>query len=78
MIPASTSRIQTSQKIEASQYCSIHPETMAHRKYLSPNEIANLFQGISDNESGGGGLSCSCLDPDENIRLSESDCKESE
>ncbi|GFX29468.1 hypothetical protein TNCV_4498631 [Trichonephila clavipes] len=53
---------------------SIHPEMKAHRKCLSPVEIANLFQEISENESDGNELSCSNLDSDEDIRLSESDC----
>ncbi|GFV21293.1 hypothetical protein TNCV_2951691 [Trichonephila clavipes] len=47
-------------------------------KFLSPDEIANLLQEFSENESNGGELSCSNLDSDEDIRLSESDCEESE
>ncbi|GFU33425.1 uncharacterized protein TNCV_4362451 [Trichonephila clavipes] len=49
-----------------------------HRKGLSPDEIANLLQKLSENESNGGQLSCSKLDSDEEIRLSESDSEESE
>ncbi|GFV67036.1 uncharacterized protein TNCV_357211 [Trichonephila clavipes] len=54
-----------------------HPETMIRRKCLSPDEIANLLRELSENESDGGELSCSNLDSDEDIRLSESDCEES-
>ncbi|GFW23272.1 uncharacterized protein TNCV_3803721 [Trichonephila clavipes] len=50
---------------------------MAHRKGLSPDEIANLLREISENESDGGELSYSNL-LDEHIKLSESDCEESE
>ncbi|GFW64620.1 uncharacterized protein TNCV_700261 [Trichonephila clavipes] len=51
---------------------------MARRKGLSPGEIPNLLREISENESDGGELSCSSLDCDEDIRLRESDCEESE
>ncbi|GFV40125.1 uncharacterized protein TNCV_31841 [Trichonephila clavipes] len=51
---------------------------MALNKCQSPDEITNLFRETSEDESDGGELSCSYLDSDENIRLSESDCKESE
>ncbi|GFT90693.1 hypothetical protein TNCV_4074711 [Trichonephila clavipes] len=53
-------------------------EAMASRKGLILDEIANLLGKVSENESDGGGLSCSNLDSDEDIRLSESDCEESE
>ncbi|GFX92124.1 uncharacterized protein TNCV_1740441 [Trichonephila clavipes] len=55
-----------------------HPETLTRREGLSPNEIVNLLRDLSTNESDGGELSCYNLDSDEDIRLSESDCKESE
>ncbi|XP_055924540.1 uncharacterized protein LOC129956631 [Argiope bruennichi] len=55
---------------------SRHP--VALRKGLNPYEIANLLRELSENESDGGKLSCSNLDSDEDIRLHESDCKESE
>ncbi|GFT07595.1 hypothetical protein TNCV_4045551 [Trichonephila clavipes] len=51
---------------------------MALRKGLSPDDIANLLREISENESDGGELSCSNLHSDEDIRLSDSDCEESE
>ncbi|GFV98050.1 uncharacterized protein TNCV_4448101 [Trichonephila clavipes] len=51
---------------------------MARRKGLNPDEIANLLRKISENESDGGELSCSNLDSNKNIRLSESDYGESE
>ncbi|GFW45465.1 uncharacterized protein TNCV_3244051 [Trichonephila clavipes] len=57
---------------------SRHSEMMTRRKGLSPNEIANMLRELSENESDGGELSCSNLDSDEEIRLSESDCEESE
>ncbi|GFY14278.1 uncharacterized protein TNCV_3614661 [Trichonephila clavipes] len=50
---------------------------MPRRKDLSSNEIANLLREVSENKSEGGELSCSNLDSDEVIRLSESDCEES-
>ncbi|GFT04696.1 hypothetical protein TNCV_334451 [Trichonephila clavipes] len=52
-----------------------YSETMVPRKGLSPDEIANLLQYVSENESDGGELSCSNLDFDEDKRLSESDCE---
>ncbi|GFW50862.1 RNA-directed DNA polymerase from mobile element jockey [Trichonephila clavipes] len=57
---------------------SSHPETMARRKGLSPDEIANLLREISVNESNGGKLSCCNLDSDKHIRLSESYCEETQ
>ncbi|GFT28077.1 hypothetical protein TNCV_644651 [Trichonephila clavipes] len=57
---------------------SRHLETMARRKGLSPDEITNLLRVISENESGVGELSCCNLDSDEDIKLSEIVCKESE
>ncbi|GFV98548.1 uncharacterized protein TNCV_4848771 [Trichonephila clavipes] len=57
---------------------SRHPETMARRKGLSRDEIAYLLQETPENESDGGELSCFNLDFNEDIRLSESDCEESE
>ncbi|GFV97183.1 potassium channel subfamily T member 2 [Trichonephila clavipes] len=48
---------------------------MAHKKGRSPDKIDNLLRELPDNESDGGELSCSSLDSDEDIRLSESDCK---
>ncbi|GFX06352.1 hypothetical protein TNCV_2938801 [Trichonephila clavipes] len=55
-----------------------HRETMSRRKGLSPDEIANLLRELSENKWNGGELSCFNLDFDEDIRLSESDYKESE
>ncbi|GFW97639.1 uncharacterized protein TNCV_685091 [Trichonephila clavipes] len=51
---------------------------MARRKGLSPDEIANLLRELSENESDVGELICLNLDSDEDKRLSESDCKETE
>ncbi|GFU64921.1 uncharacterized protein TNCV_785721 [Trichonephila clavipes] len=51
---------------------------MTRKKDLSPDEIAYLFRELSENESDGGELSCSNLDSDEDIRLSESDREESQ
>ncbi|GFV66264.1 uncharacterized protein TNCV_2736781 [Trichonephila clavipes] len=51
---------------------------MTRRKSLRPDEIANLLRKLSENESGGGELFCSNLDFDANIRVSKSDCEESE
>ncbi|GFX62114.1 uncharacterized protein TNCV_2228401 [Trichonephila clavipes] len=51
---------------------------MARRKGLNLDEIVNLLREISEKESDGDELSCSNLDSDEEIRLSESDCEESE
>ncbi|GFX58234.1 hypothetical protein TNCV_4049921 [Trichonephila clavipes] len=51
---------------------------MARRKVLSLDRIVNLLREISENESNDGELSCSNLGSDEDIRLSESDCEESE
>ncbi|GFT98878.1 uncharacterized protein TNCV_3792841 [Trichonephila clavipes] len=42
------------------------------------DEIAYLLREISENESVDGELSCSNLDSEEDVRLSESDCEESE
>ncbi|GFX60190.1 uncharacterized protein TNCV_4533501 [Trichonephila clavipes] len=53
-----------------------HHETRTHRKCLIPDELANLLQELSENESNGGYLSCSNLNSDEDMRLSESDCQE--
>ncbi|GFV66366.1 hypothetical protein TNCV_1478301 [Trichonephila clavipes] len=50
----------------------------SHRRGLSPDEVANLLREHSENESDGGELPCSNLDYNEGIRLSESDCEESE
>ncbi|GFX17690.1 transposable element Tcb2 transposase [Trichonephila clavipes] len=50
-------------------------EKMTRRKSLSPDEIANLLRDFSGNQSEGGELSCSNLDSDEDVRLSEKDCK---
>ncbi|PRD32848.1 UNVERIFIED_CONTAM: tll2 [Trichonephila clavipes] len=44
---------------------------MAPRKGLNLDEIANLFRDITENESDDGQLSCSILNSDEDIRLSE-------
>ncbi|GFV87019.1 uncharacterized protein TNCV_5112371 [Trichonephila clavipes] len=57
---------------------SRHPEAMTRTKGLSPNEIANLLREFSEKESDGAALFRSYLDSDEDIRLSESDCEESE
>ncbi|GFT75433.1 hypothetical protein TNCV_3394231 [Trichonephila clavipes] len=38
---------------------------------LSPEEIANLLQELPEIESDGGGMPCSNLDSDDDIRLSE-------
>ncbi|GFU68316.1 hypothetical protein TNCV_834431 [Trichonephila clavipes] len=51
---------------------------MARRKDLSLDKIAYLLREISENKSDGGERSCSNLDSDEKIKLSESDCEESE
>ncbi|GFW17863.1 uncharacterized protein TNCV_1134631 [Trichonephila clavipes] len=51
---------------------------MALRKGLGPDGIANLSRELSENDSDGGGLSYSDLDSDEDIRLNERECKESE
>ncbi|GFX43926.1 hypothetical protein TNCV_4112051 [Trichonephila clavipes] len=51
---------------------------MARSKGLSPGEIANLLREISECESDGGELSSSSLDSNEDIRLNESYCGESE
>ncbi|GFU56498.1 uncharacterized protein TNCV_1137251 [Trichonephila clavipes] len=51
---------------------------MTHRKGQSSDEIDNLLRELSENESDSGELSCSNSDFYENIRLSESDCEESE
>ncbi|GFY07085.1 uncharacterized protein TNCV_4203561 [Trichonephila clavipes] len=48
-------------------------ETMDRRKGLSTDAITNLLREISEKES-----DCSNLDSDEDIRLSESDCEESD
>ncbi|GFY25611.1 hypothetical protein TNCV_2487311 [Trichonephila clavipes] len=55
-----------------------HPETMIRTKGLSPGKIANLLRALFENELDGGYLSCSNLDSDEDIMLSENDCEESE
>ncbi|GFU40995.1 hypothetical protein TNCV_4645701 [Trichonephila clavipes] len=51
---------------------------MHHRKGLSPDEITNLLREIFVNESDGGTLSCFNLDSDEDIKLNERNCEESE
>ncbi|GFX97304.1 hypothetical protein TNCV_1076751 [Trichonephila clavipes] len=56
---------------------SRRPDTMTQKKRHS-NEIANLLRKLSENEWDGDELSCSNLDFDEDIRLSESDSKEFE
>ncbi|GFV14318.1 hypothetical protein TNCV_807501 [Trichonephila clavipes] len=38
-------------------------ETMTRRKGLNPDEIAHFLQELSENESDGGKLSCSNVDP---------------
>ncbi|GFV26196.1 uncharacterized protein TNCV_3149961 [Trichonephila clavipes] len=55
-----------------------HPETMAPRKGISPDEIAYSLREISENELDGGELSCFNLDSNEDLRLSENDCDKSE
>ncbi|GFV25499.1 uncharacterized protein TNCV_1147691 [Trichonephila clavipes] len=57
---------------------SRQPEMMTHRKGQSPDKITNLLREPSEIESDDGELSCSNLDFDEDIILSESNCKESE
>ncbi|GFU62563.1 hypothetical protein TNCV_1313991 [Trichonephila clavipes] len=52
---------------------SRHPEMMARRKGISPDEIANFLLENSENESDDSELSCSDLDSDKGIRLSERD-----
>ncbi|GFT57242.1 hypothetical protein TNCV_1692451 [Trichonephila clavipes] len=49
-----------------------------HKNVLSLDEIADFLQEFSENESDGSELSCSNLGSDEDIRLNESDCEESE
>ncbi|GFU89226.1 uncharacterized protein TNCV_2896741 [Trichonephila clavipes] len=44
--------------------------------YLSAQ--GHVYRELSENESDGGELYCSNLDYDDDIRLSESDCEESE
>ncbi|GFW52228.1 hypothetical protein TNCV_2426751 [Trichonephila clavipes] len=51
---------------------------MTQVKGLSPDEFANFRRSLSENESVGGELSCSNLDSDEDIRLIERNCEESE
>ncbi|GFV37830.1 hypothetical protein TNCV_2662431 [Trichonephila clavipes] len=51
---------------------------MSRRKGLSSDEIANLLRELPENEPIGGELSCFILDSDEDIRLLESYCEESE
>ncbi|GFV40743.1 hypothetical protein TNCV_4003041 [Trichonephila clavipes] len=55
-----------------------YPETMARSKDLSLDEISKLLREISENESDNGELSCSKLVSNEDIRVSESECEESE
>ncbi|GFT90694.1 hypothetical protein TNCV_4074721 [Trichonephila clavipes] len=55
-----------------------HTKTMTPIKGLSLDEISNLLRDLSENESGGGELSCSNLDSNEEIRMSKSNCEESE
>ncbi|GFY23623.1 hypothetical protein TNCV_1039221 [Trichonephila clavipes] len=55
---------------------SRHPDTMTHRKRLSPDEIVNVMQELSENESDGGEITYSNLDSYEGIRLSERGCEE--
>ncbi|GFV70969.1 hypothetical protein TNCV_2355131 [Trichonephila clavipes] len=54
------------------------PETMTRRKGLIFDEIVNFLLELSENESDGGEMSCFNLDSDEDIRLNENDCKDSE
>ncbi|GFW28301.1 hypothetical protein TNCV_4639681 [Trichonephila clavipes] len=51
---------------------------MTRKKSLSPDENANLWRELSESESDGGELTCSNLDSDDDIRLSESDYEEPE
>ncbi|GFW63363.1 hypothetical protein TNCV_400291 [Trichonephila clavipes] len=51
---------------------------MTHTKGLGPDESSNNSLEVYENESDGGELSCYNLDPDEDIRLRESDSEESE
>ncbi|GFT89773.1 uncharacterized protein TNCV_1665441 [Trichonephila clavipes] len=57
---------------------SRHPESVTKRKILSPDEIAYLLREFSENKLDGGELFCCNLDSDEDKRLSETDCEESE
>ncbi|GFU56102.1 hypothetical protein TNCV_3197501 [Trichonephila clavipes] len=56
---------------------SQHPEMMTRSKDQSPDENTNLLRELLEKESDGGEMSYSYLDSKEDIRLSESDCKES-
>ncbi|GFX82296.1 uncharacterized protein TNCV_973081 [Trichonephila clavipes] len=59
-------------------YClNFHRLNMACER-LSTDEIANVLQELSENESDGDELSYSYLDSNKFLRLSESDCEESE
>ncbi|GFS74683.1 hypothetical protein TNCV_3978161 [Trichonephila clavipes] len=51
---------------------------IARRKDQIPDEIANLLRVISEDESDSAELPCSNLESDEDIRLRETDCEESE
>ncbi|GFW62026.1 uncharacterized protein TNCV_1684571 [Trichonephila clavipes] len=51
---------------------------LVEKVYERSDEIVNLFKKVSENESDDGELACSNLHSDENIKLSESDCEESE
>ncbi|GFW69150.1 hypothetical protein TNCV_1819041 [Trichonephila clavipes] len=51
---------------------------MNRGKGLSPDEIATFLRELPENQSNGGELSCSNLDSEKDITLSESDCKKSE
>ncbi|GFV43734.1 hypothetical protein TNCV_1271071 [Trichonephila clavipes] len=55
-----------------------HPQTMTRRKDISLDEAVNLLRELTENESGGGELSCSNSDSEEDIGLTESDCEESQ
>ncbi|GFX33616.1 transposable element Tc3 transposase [Trichonephila clavipes] len=54
------------------------PEIIFKIKDLSPYEIANSLRELSEKESDDDELFCSNSDSDEDIRLSKSDCEESE
>ncbi|GFY24166.1 uncharacterized protein TNCV_1012191 [Trichonephila clavipes] len=46
-----------------------HPETITHRKVLSPDEISNFLRELSENESEGSEQSCSTSDSFEDYRV---------
>ncbi|GFT52529.1 hypothetical protein TNCV_14921 [Trichonephila clavipes] len=51
---------------------------MTCRKGPSTDEIANLLRDFSKSESDSDDLSCSYLDFDEDLKLTESDCEKSD